>query len=85
MPKEDEIYLANLTKDEFAVAVQAGRWILLPFGAVEQHGPHLPLGTDLYYAEHVCAAVARRSGLLGQRTAEDWIRTDDHRSPWCAW
>ncbi|MBI2454512.1 MAG: creatininase family protein [candidate division NC10 bacterium] len=60
MPKDDPIHLAELTKDEFAAAMQAGRWLLLPFGAVEQHGPHLPLGTDLFYAEHLCAAVAER-------------------------
>jgi creatinine amidohydrolase len=56
----DSIHLAKLTKDEFAAAVQEGRWILLPLGAVEQHGPHLCLGTDLFYAEHVCAAVAEQ-------------------------
>lgn len=64
MSEHTEIRLANLTKDEFAAAMQAGRWILLPFGAVEQHGPHLPLGTDLLYAEHVCAAVAGQVGGL---------------------
>ncbi|HSB72887.1 MAG TPA: creatininase family protein [Candidatus Methylomirabilis sp.] len=60
MPPIDAIHLANLTKDEFAAAMREGRWILLPLGAVEQHGPHLPLGTDLFYAEHMCAAVAER-------------------------
>jgi creatinine amidohydrolase len=65
MSKDHQIHLAHLTKDEFAAAMLAGRWILLPFGAVEQHGPHLPLGTDLLYAEHVCSAVAARiSGLV---------------------
>ncbi|MFI5342385.1 MAG: creatininase family protein [Candidatus Methylomirabilales bacterium] len=65
MTEDKPFHLANLTKDEFAAAMQAGRWILLPFGAVEQHGPHLPLGTDLFYAEHVCAAVAERvNGLV---------------------
>ncbi|OGB90665.1 MAG: hypothetical protein A3G35_19085 [candidate division NC10 bacterium RIFCSPLOWO2_12_FULL_66_18] len=60
MSKDNRTHLANLTKDEFAAAMRAGRWLLLPFGAVEQHGPHLPLGTDLFYAEHICAAVAER-------------------------
>jgi len=65
MPQHDRFHLAHLTKDEFAAAMQQGRWILLPFGAVEQHGPHLPLGTDLFYAEHICSAVAERiSGLV---------------------
>ncbi len=50
----------DITRDEFAQAMRAGRWLLLPFGTVEQHGPHLPLGTDLFYAEHVCLAVAER-------------------------
>lgn len=65
MPQHDRFHLANLTKDEFAAAMQAGRWILLPFGTVEQHGPHLPVGTDLFYAEHICSAVAERiNGLV---------------------
>jgi creatinine amidohydrolase len=49
-----------MTRDEFAEAMREGRWLFLPFGAVEQHGPHLPLGTDLFYAEHICLAVAER-------------------------
>jgi len=43
--------VADLTHDEFKNAIQDGRWLLLPFGSVEQYGPHLPLGTDLFYAE----------------------------------
>ena len=65
MPAYNRFHLAHLTKDDFAGAIQQGRWILLPFGAVEQHGPHLPLGTDFYYAEHICSAVAERiNGLV---------------------
>jgi creatinine amidohydrolase len=65
MPQHDRFHLAGMTKDEFAAAMQQGRWILLPFGTVEQHGPHLPLGTDLFYAEHICSAVAERiTGLV---------------------
>ena len=33
---------------------------LLPLGAVEVHGDHLPLLTDLYLAEGVCRLVAER-------------------------
>ena len=57
--------VTDLTRDEFAQAMTEGRWLLLPFGAVEQHGPHLPLATDFLYAEHVCLAVAERvHGLM---------------------
>jgi creatinine amidohydrolase len=33
---------------------------LLPLGSVEQHGPHLPLGTDSLLAHGLCLEVARR-------------------------
>lgn len=34
--------------------------VLLPVGAIEQHGPHLPLDTDTWDAEYMCKEVARR-------------------------
>lgn len=64
MPDTPRFRLADLTRDEFAQAMREGRWLLLPFGSVEQHGPHLPLGTDLFCAEHVCLAVAERTNGL---------------------
>lgn len=40
-------HLADMTWPEVAEAVAAGMTtIILPLGATEQHGPHLPLGTD---------------------------------------
>jgi creatinine amidohydrolase/Fe(II)-dependent formamide hydrolase-like protein len=33
---------------------------LLPVGAIEQHGPHLPLDTDAWDAEYICRSVAER-------------------------
>lgn len=56
--------VADLTRDDYSAAVREGRWLLLPLGSTEQHGPHLPLGTDFLYAEHVCGLVADRVGGL---------------------
>lgn len=39
--------------------------VVMPVGATEQHGPHLPLGTDFLIVEHVArqaAALARDEG-----------------------
>ncbi|WP_017594134.1 mycofactocin biosynthesis peptidyl-dipeptidase MftE [Nocardiopsis potens] len=43
------------------------RVLLVPLGAVEQHGPHLPLDTDVRIAEHVAYSAAR--GLPDLRVA----------------
>ena len=32
--------------------------VVLPVGATEQHGPHLPVGTDRFTAEYVARAAA---------------------------
>ncbi len=38
----------ELTAGDFVAAIQKAQSVcLLPFGIVEKHGPHLPLGTDL--------------------------------------
>jgi len=53
--------LSALSWPEVAAgAARAGSTVVWPFGAIEQHGPHLPLGTDALFAERVCTAVLER-------------------------
>ena len=35
--------------------------LVQPMGAIEQHGPHLPLDVDVFLAESVCLEVGRRA------------------------
>ena len=50
----------ELTADDFRTAVQQSQGVcLLPFGIVEKHGPHLPLGTDLINVRHVVLAAVQ--------------------------
>ena len=37
-----------------------GRILVLPVGATEQHGPHLPVGLDFLHVERIAAEIARR-------------------------
>jgi creatinine amidohydrolase len=37
---------------------------LVPVGAIEQHGPHLPVGTDTIVASALCAAAGQVTGSL---------------------
>ena len=49
----------DMTWQEIAGA-QTARWIaVLPLAAVEQHGPHLPLGVDTFIAEAYLERVAK--------------------------
>ena len=50
----------ELTADDFRTAIQQSQGVcLLPFGIVEKHGPHLPLGTDLINVRHVVLAAVQ--------------------------
>src|SRR5580658_5490350 len=54
LPKRDWM---DMTWQEIAGA-ETARWIaVLPLAAVEQHGPHLPLGVDTFIAEAYLARV----------------------------
>jgi creatinine amidohydrolase len=56
-------WLAEMTWMEFAHRVRDERPIVLvPIGATEQHGPHLPLSTDVILPQAVATAVAREVG-----------------------
>jgi creatinine amidohydrolase len=53
-----ERQLANLTRSELHARSAAGASCLLPIGSLEQHGEHLPLGTDTLLAHAVCLRAA---------------------------
>ncbi len=51
----------ELTWPEMRETVARQPAVLLPFGSVEDHGPHLPLNTDNVIVEAICLEVARRA------------------------
>ena len=53
---------AELHPDDLARAFANGAPAILPIGALEWHGPHLPLGLDLLVAEAFAALLAGRIG-----------------------
>jgi creatinine amidohydrolase len=58
----ESVYMAELSWPEFARKVAANAPVFVPFGATEQHGPHLPLGVDVVLPTGVCERVARNVG-----------------------
>lgn len=57
-------YFIDLTQPEIAEQLATNPLVVLPAGSVEQHGAHLPTGTDIYAANIVSHAVAERMNAL---------------------
>src|SRR5713226_303586 len=55
------VHWEELTAEDFRSAIQQSQGTcLLPFGILEKHGPHLPLGTDLLNVRHAALAAAQQ-------------------------
>ncbi|MDH4277931.1 MAG: creatininase family protein [Acidimicrobiia bacterium] len=50
--------ISDLTSPEVAAVVEQTATAVIPFGSTEQHGPHLPNGTDTIAAELLAETVA---------------------------
>ena len=62
MPRVADRLLAHLRAPDVTRCLDARSIVVQPLGAVEQHGPHLPLHTDLLIAERVAQAAVERVG-----------------------
>jgi creatinine amidohydrolase len=58
------LLLERLAWPEIAeLSERNGGLLLLPLGATEQHGPHLPIAMDTLLAEALCHAASARTGV----------------------
>jgi creatinine amidohydrolase len=56
--------IRNMTRDEVEEAINDYPVAILPLGATEQHGHHLPLGVDVMLAEGISRLVAEETRAL---------------------
>src|SRR5437773_9419424 len=55
------VHWEELTADDFRNAIEVSKGTcLLPFGILETHGPHLPLGTDLLNVRYAALHAAEK-------------------------
>lgn len=53
--------MEELSAPEFVTAVEkSSKTVILPIGVFEKHGPHMPLGTDLYTAREIALRAAEK-------------------------
>ncbi len=59
-----EVRLARLSQPEAESRLKGSRLAVMAPGSVEQHGPHLPLGTDAFAADALAEEVARKMSAV---------------------
>ncbi|GAA2860331.1 creatinine amidohydrolase [Aminobacter niigataensis] len=56
--------MSFMTQMEVGEAITAKRAVILPTGATEAHGPHMPTDTDTHQADHIAGLLAERIDAL---------------------
>lgn len=60
-----EVWLQNLTWEEVEQkTLESKNTIILPIGSTEQHGLHLPVGTDTMVASAIAESAAQKANVL---------------------
>lgn len=55
----DSMLLERITMKDFEQGLKKTRSVIIPFGSVEEHGCHLPLGTDTIHAYELANVVSK--------------------------
>jgi len=64
MPRHPDRLIERLAQPHAARLIEASGLAVVFAGSVEQHGGHLPLGTDLFAAQSIAERVAARLGTV---------------------
>ena len=59
-----EVRLAHMSWDEVRRCIDDGRMVIVPTGATEAHGAHMPTDTDTHQADHMAVELAARVGAV---------------------
>jgi len=56
--------IEEMTPEEITEALKVVDTVLVPLGTIEQHGPHLPVGTDVLIPTEIAKRVAEKAEVL---------------------
>jgi creatinine amidohydrolase len=57
-------YLPHMTSPEVAAFLEKSDMVIIPVGSLEQHGSHLPIGTDFINGVERCKLIAQERDIL---------------------
>jgi len=58
------LVLQEMTWTDIQEYLKNNDMVIIPLGSTEQHGPHLPLGTDFYEAFEISKLISSRTGVV---------------------
>lgn len=58
------MYLSELTYEQAREHIKTNAMLIIPVGTLEQHGPHLPLDSDVLQAEYFARVLSEKTGCL---------------------
>ncbi len=73
--------LSRMSWTQAREALRKAQVALLPVGSTEQHGPHLPLGTDWMTAQEIARRAGKKGGWLVLPTIPVGV-SEHHRQFW---
>ncbi|MGD8869249.1 MAG: creatininase family protein [Gemmatimonadales bacterium] len=73
------LLLAEMTWAEVAEYLQRDQRLIIPIGSCEQHGRHLPLGTDSLMAERLARDLSAEFGVLCAPTLAYGVNAETER------
>ncbi len=58
------LILQEMTWQDVQNYLQSNDMVIIPLGSTEQHGPHLPLGTDFFQSLEICKMISQKTGVV---------------------
>lgn len=58
------LILQEMTWQDVQEYLKTNDMVIIPLGSTEQHGPHLPLGSDFYQAFEISKKISEKTGVV---------------------
>lgn len=60
----EALVLQEMSWTDVAEYLKTNNMVIIPLGSTEQHGPHMPLGTDFYEAVGMSKMISAKTGVV---------------------
>jgi creatinine amidohydrolase len=79
-PVPKPLHLKRMRPADIAAAIDRDPRLIVPIGTCEQHGPHLPLGSDTLVVERLASDLSAEFGVLQSPSVEYGVNVETEKS-----